>query len=252
MFTLEIAAHSLQSCLAAQEGGADRIELCTALQSGGLTPSLGLLRAARQSVALPIHVLIRPRIGGFVYSEYELEEMKTSIEICREEGADGIVTGCLQANGDIDLPQLAYLFAAAEGLEKTFHRAFDLIPDPLKGLHQLQQLSCDRILTSGQKPTALEGSALIKKLIYAAYGTPTILAGAGINSRNILDVAHQTGASEFHASATKAHASEGIADHVGVTKLGDQHIEVQWQSDREEIKRMVKILKNLDQALGDK
>ncbi|NND09431.1 MAG: copper homeostasis protein CutC [Saprospiraceae bacterium] len=252
MFTLEITAHSLQSCLAAQEGGADRIELCAALQSGGLTPSLGLLRAARQSVELPIHVLIRPRIGGFVYSEHELEEMKTSIEICREEGVDGIVTGCLQANGAIDLPQLAYLFAAAEGLEKTFHRAFDLIPDPLQGLQQLKQLACDRILTSGQKPTALEGSGLIKRLIYAAHGTPTILAGAGINSENILDVAHQTGASEFHASAKIAHASKGIVDHVGVTKLGDQTVKEQWQSDREEIERMVRILKNLDQGLGDR
>lgn len=245
MFTLEIAAHSLRSCMAAQDGGADRIELCTALQTGGLTPAAGLLRSVRQAVTIPIHVLVRPRVGDFVFSKYELEEMKSSIEICRDEGADGIVTGCLRKDGNIDLPQLAYLFAAAEGIEKTFHRAFDLIPDPLLALQQLQQLGCDRILTSGQEKSALVGSDLIRRLVYAAHGSPTILAGAGINSQNILDVAHQTGTTEFHASAKKILSSHGVTDRIGITHLGHQPVDSRWESAVDEIKKMVGILQNL-------
>lgn len=248
MFTLEIAAHSLQSCVAARDGGADRIELCTALQTGGLTPAAGLLRAARQAVDIPIHVLIRPRIGDFVFSEYELAEMKTSIEMCKDVGADGIVTGCLRKDGTIDLPQLAFLFSAADGVEKTFHRAFDLIPDPLEGLQQLQQLGCDRILTSGQEKSALAGSSLIRRLVYAAHGSPTILAGAGINSQNILDVAHQTGTTEFHASAKKTFHSQGVTDRIGITYLGNHPTDGRWESEVEEIRKMATILENLHKA----
>ncbi len=243
IFTLEIAAHSLQSCISAEKGGAHRIELCTALQTGGLTPSLALLRLARENVSLPIHVLIRPRVGDFNFTALEMKEMITAIHICRDEGASGIVTGCLTPDGAIHQWQLERLFEAAEGLEKTFHRAFDLVKDPFLALHQLKQLGCDRILTSGQRKTAHEGSPLIKKLVTAASGEIAILAGAGVNSQNILALARDTGVQEFHGSAKQDLPGSSLRDSIGITHLAGRNITNHWESDPAEIRAMVEALK---------
>jgi copper homeostasis protein len=205
---LEIAANSVASALAAQEGGAGRVELCTALELGGLTPSYAQIALAREKLTIPLYVLIRPRAGDFLYNDLECETMLRDIEACAKAGCDGVVLGVLDADGNIDMPRCRSLIAAAGSMGVTFHRAFDLTRDPLASLEDVIALGCERVLTSGQQASALEGVALIRLLVELVNGRIVVMPGGGIHAENIGDLIALTGASEFHASAKRQHKSE--------------------------------------------
>ena len=201
-YRFEVCANGVESCLAAQEGGADRVELCAAIPEGGTTPSYGEIKVARQVLTTTrLHVIIRPRGGDFLYTPLEVERMVEDIKICKELGVDGVVIGCLRADGTLDMDANRRLVEAAQGMSVTFHRAFDRCCDPRHALEQLVELGIDRVLTSGQQPTALEGIALLKELNALAADRITILAGCGVNEENILRIQRSTGVCEFHFSA---------------------------------------------------
>lgn len=204
-YRFEICANSVESCLAAQAGGADRVELCAGIPEGGTTPSYGEIKTARRVLtATRLHVIIRPRGGDFLYTPLELERMADDIAIARQLGADGVVIGCLTPDGDVDTEACKPLMEAARGMSVTFHRAFDNCRDPYRALDDIIALGCDRILTSGQRPTAYDGMALLKDLHDRAGERITILAGCGVNENNIAEIAARTGVNEFHFSAREA------------------------------------------------
>ena len=200
---LEIAANSLASALAAQDGGAGRVELCTALELGGLTPSSAQIALARERLRIPLYVLIRPRAGDFLYSDLEFETMQRDIETCAVLGCDGVVLGVLDAEGRVDTARCRPLIAAAGKLGVTFHRAFDLTRDPAQALEDLAALGCERVLTSGAQASAVDGAALIRDLVAQAAGRLAVMPGAGVTAQNIAALAAATGAHEFHASAKR-------------------------------------------------
>jgi copper homeostasis protein len=197
---LEIAAGSLASALAAQEGGADRVELCSSLVEGGITPSYGMLAVVRDRVRIPVYVLIRPRGGDFLYDDAEFEIMRRDIETCEQLGFDGVVIGALDADGVVD-PRCGGLVAAAGKLDVTFHRAIDASADIAQTLDQIIALGCERVLTSGGQANALAGAGVIAGLVEQAAGRISIMAGAGIRSQNLAEVVRLTRAHEFHGSA---------------------------------------------------
>ncbi len=198
---LEIAANSVASALAAQAGGAGRVELCSALELGGLTPSHAQTAMARERLTIPLYVLIRPRAGDFLYSDLDAEVMQRDIEACVAMGCDGVVLGVLDAEGNVDMARCRALIAAAGPLGVTFHRAFDLTLDPSQALEAIVTLGCQRILTSGAQPSAPQGAALIRELVLQARDRITVMPGAGVTADNIAALAASTGAHEVHASA---------------------------------------------------
>ena len=198
---LEVAANSLASALAAQDGGADRIELCENLGEGGCTPSYGSVAAARDRLRIPLYVLVRPRGGDFLYDASECEVMRRDIEACVRLGCDGVVIGALDADGDVDEAVCRELVAAAGPLGVTFHRALDASRDPARALESAIALGCERVLTSGARPTALEGADAIAALVRQAAGRIAVMAGAGVNPGNIALLRERSGADELHASA---------------------------------------------------
>ncbi|WP_042368349.1 copper homeostasis protein CutC [Bacteroides neonati] len=200
-YRFEICTNSVESCLAAQKGGAQRVELCAGIPEGGTTPSWGEIATARELLQIKLHVIIRPRGGDFLYSPVELSTMVKDIEAARQLKADGVVFGCLTADGEIDLDAMKTLMKAAEGLSVTFHRAFDVCKQPQQALEQLIALGCERILTSGQQATAEQGIPLLKELHQQAAGRIILLAGCGVNEGNIARIASETGIREFHFSA---------------------------------------------------
>lgn len=201
-YSFEVCANSVESCLAAQAGGANRVELCAGIPEGGTTPSYGDIAVARELLKeTRLHVIIRPRGGDFLYSPVEQRIMLKDIDLARKLGADGVVFGCLTAEGDVDLPLMRQLIEAAEGMSVTFHRAFDVCRNPQQALEDIIGLGCHRILTSGQQPTAEQGIPLLKNLQQQADGRIILLAGCGVNETNIARIAQETGIHEFHFSA---------------------------------------------------
>lgn len=208
-YQFEICTNSVESCIAAQDGGANRVELCAGIPEGGTTPSYGEIAVAREVLTkTKLHVIIRPRGGDFLYSEIEIKTMLKDIEVARQLGADGVVFGCLTADGEIDSRAMQQLIAASNGLSVTFHRAFDVCRDAQQALEQLIDLGCHRILTSGQQPSAEAGIPLLKALQEQAAGRVILLAGCGINEENIARIASETGIEEFHFSARQAVISD--------------------------------------------
>jgi len=197
---LEVIATSPADCVAAQAGGADRIELCAAMPLGGLTPSLGLLIEARAAVQLPIMAMIRPRPGGFAYSESDFAVMLRDAELALAHGADGIVFGCLQSDGQVDIDRVRALVQLAGRRETIFHRAFDVTPDPYAALDALIQLGVTRVLSSGQKTSALEGAANLAAYHSHVSGRLQVLPGGGITVENVRELVRLTGANQVHAS----------------------------------------------------
>ncbi len=207
LFCFEVCANSVASCLAAQEGGAQRVELCAGIPEGGTTPSYGEIAIAREMLGIKLHVIIRPRGGDFLYSPIEVRSMLKDIKMARTLGVDGVVFGCLTPKGDIDMPLMYDLMDAAKGMSVTFHRAFDVCRNPSKALEQIIDLGCNRILTSGQQPTAEQGITTLKMLNEQAAGRIILLAGCGVNENNIAHIAQETGIKEFHFSAREKQAS---------------------------------------------
>ena len=201
MYRFEICANSVASCIAAQEGGANRVELCAGIPEGGTTPSYGMIRSARESISIALNVIIRPRGGDFLYSEEEINEMLYDIKVAKDLGADGLVFGCLMPDGTVDKANMARLMEAAGDTPVTFHRAFDHSSDPMQALEDIIELGCARILTSGCRPTALEGAGLLAKLVEKAGDRLIIMPGCGVKESNIAEIARLSGAREFHFSA---------------------------------------------------
>ncbi len=225
-YQFEVCANSVESCLAAQAGGADRVELCAGIPEGGTTPSYGEISMAREVLSSTrLHIIIRPRGGDFLYSPLEVKTMLKDIEMAQRLGADGVVFGCLTADGEVDIAVMQELMKASQGLSVTFHRAFDVCRTPEKALEEIIALGCNRILTSGQQATAEQGIPLLQKLQEQADGRITLLAGCGVNERNIARIAHETGIHEFHFSARESVKSEMEYKNESVSMGGTVHID---------------------------
>jgi copper homeostasis protein len=199
-YTIEIAITDYTTAKSAVAGGADRIELCTALSEGGLTPSYGLIHQCRKDLDVTIFPIIRCRAGDFLYTETEFELMKKDALLCKNAGCDGVVIGFLNKDGSINKKWTAEIVELVYPLEVTFHRAFDRCSNPFEALEAIIETGCQRILTSGQQPTALEGASLIQQLVKAADERIVILPGSGVRVNNIKELAEKTGAVEFHSS----------------------------------------------------
>lgn len=209
---IEVCCPDIPSVRRAVDGRADRIELCTALELDGLTPSR---EEIREAVALchangvKVHVLVRSREGNFVYNENEVRQMSDEIVMSLEEGADGIVIGALTEDGALDIPTCQKWIAVAKEWQKeqgraelgiTFHRAFDVCRNPMQALEEIIAMGCNRLLTSGQEPSALKGVPMLKKLVEASAGRLCILAGAGVSAENYMQIVEEAGVTEVHGS----------------------------------------------------
>lgn len=245
-YILEVCADSVQSAVAAQEGGADRIELCSGLVIGGLSPSPALFKQIRKYTDLKIRTLLRPRFGDFCYDDYEFQTLKEEVEMFRELGADGVVIGMLNPDGTLDMERMEVLVNAAGDIGITLHRAFDVCRDPYEALEQCASLGIDTILTSGQKSSAWEGRGLLAELAEQAAGRVEILAGAGVNPGVIEKLAGCTAVRAFHMSGKKVMDSrmefrrEGVP--MGIPGFSEFEI---WQTDREQVRRAVQVLQSL-------
>ena len=205
---VEVCANGVESCLAAQQGGADRVELCAGIPEGGTTPSYGEIKVARRELTTTrLHVIIRPRGGDFLYSDLEIERMAADIAACRELGVDGVVFGCLNADGTVDVEKNRYLMECAKGMSVTCHRAFDRAADPEQALETIISLGFDRILTSGQQPKAIQGAELLARLNSQAAGRIILMAGSGVTEQNIRLLCEITGLHEFHFSGRESQPS---------------------------------------------
>jgi len=200
---LELIATSGEDCAVIEREGGDRIELCSALALGGLTPSAALVQRARAATHLPIMMMLRPREGGFCYSADEFAQMALDLKFGLAVGVDGFVFGCLNPDGSIDVRRTAHLVELAKGAQTVFHRAFDVTPDPAVALETLISLGITRVLTSGGRPSALEGAERIRQLTAQANGRIEILAGAGVRSDHVAALVHLTGVRQVHASASR-------------------------------------------------
>lgn len=243
MISLEICANSINSALAAQNGGAVRVELCDNLKEGGTTPSAGQITLARKLLHIKLYVLIRPRSGDFLYNDIEYQTMQADVRYCIEAGCDGIVIGILKADGTIDKERNLELIRMAKqfGLGVTFHRAFDMCTDYYQALEDVIELGCERILTSGGKTTAMEGSATLAHLVQKAAGRISIMAGAGVNEHNVTDLIHFTGVQEVHSSARSIITSqmEFRKNHIS---MGDTMRE-EYNFDQTDVERVKKLAK---------
>jgi copper homeostasis protein len=198
---LEVCVDSPQGLAAAIAGGAGRIELCSALELGGLTPVAGLIKAAA-AAPIPVYAMIRPHAGAFVFDEADEEAMMADIDAVRAFGLAGVVIGANRLDGSLDVPLISRLKARAEGLGSTLHRAFDLVPDADAAVEQAIELGCERILTSGCVPKAIDGLETLGRLSRKAAGRISIMPGSGVRPGNVAHILRATGASEVHASCS--------------------------------------------------
>lgn len=199
---VEVCIDSIQSALASQQGGADRVELCDNLVEGGTTPSAGAIAIVREHLTIGVQVMIRPRGGDFCYSDLEFAIMQRDIDLAKSLGADGVVIGLLKPDGTVDKERSATLIALARPMSVTFHRAFDMTRDPFEALNELIALGVDRILTSGHEDSVLEGLDLITELVAKAGDQVIIMPGAGVTTRNIGKIIAQSKAREVHIAPT--------------------------------------------------
>lgn len=207
---IEVCVTDLVSARLAQEAGADRIEVCTSLELGGLTPSYGLLQQLKKHISIPIHVLLRPRAGDFMYSEEELKVIELDLIFCKELGVAGVVLGALQPDATIDLDVIKKLKELANGMHVTFHRAFDWVPNPMTALQDLERLGITTILSSGQQATAEKGISLLKEMNALATKTQ-VMPGAGISPNNV-SLFIENGFKSIHFSGTELLTSTKYSD----------------------------------------
>lgn len=240
MYLLEVIGYSIDSCIKAQAAGAARIELCSSPPEGGVSPSRGFLAEARKVLSIPLFCMVRPRGGDFLYSAAEFEAMKNDVCLCKDEGCDGVVTGLLTENGNVDIQRTKILAALAYPMEITFHRAFDRVRDPATGLEQIIDCGCQRILTSGLRPTATEGIQIISELVQQADDRIIIMPGSGVRASNVKQLAQTTGAFEFHTSAAKLVKGNML---FGNEYMPDEILSV--QVDENEIENIIKGLTEL-------
>lgn len=241
-FILEVCANSVQSAINAQIAGAKRIELCENLFIGGTTPSYGCIKTTREKVDIAINVLIRPRIGDFLYSDNEFEQIKNDILAAKQLGVNGIVCGILLPNGEVDIERTTELVELSKPLTFTFHRAFDFTPDPYKALEDIIKTGATHILTSGQKNKAADSVDLLCELVKKAANRIVIMPGSGINAETIKSIVN-SGAKEFHMSGVKDVESKMIYRKENLTLNGNSLPDyVDQISDVESIKKVVEYL----------
>ncbi len=220
-YKIEICANSVASAVNAQAGGADRVELCAGIPEGGTTPSFGTIIHARELLTTTeLNVIIRPRGGDFLYSDIELDTMFDDIRAARELGVDGVVFGCLDGEGNVNMEVMRILVEEAGGMNITFHRAFDMCRNPRRALEDLIDLGIHRVLTSGARATAEQGIPLLKSLVEQAEDRIIIMPGCGINAGNIRRIADETGAREFHFSARTSVESGMVFRNLSVSMGG--------------------------------
>jgi copper homeostasis protein len=195
---IEVCVDSAASAMAAERGGANRVELCSSLGEGGVTPSLGLLEVVRQKVLIGLHVIVRPRGGDFLYDQDEVEAMRRDIVRAKNSGADGVVFGILDADGNVDVERTRQLVELARPMSVTFHRAFDMSSNLLQALEDVCTSGADRILTSGAEASCEQGEQMIAQLVRAARGRVTIMAAGGIRHNNVAGVIERTRVREIH------------------------------------------------------
>ena len=208
-YILEISVESVEAALAAERGGADRLELCANLREGGTTPPADLLRSVRERVRLPIFAMIRPRGGNFLYSDGEFAAMREAIRAARESGADGFVLGLLDAEGRVDVERARELVERASPLPVTFHRAFDACVDLRSALDDVIKTGATRVLTSGGKPTAPEAFSMLGELVRSAGERIVVMPGSGLHAGNIGEAVEATGAREYHAGLSSVASQAG-------------------------------------------
>lgn len=243
---LEVCVDSVRSARAAIDGGADRLEVCTCLPAGGLTPSTGLLTAIRQiDPDIPLMVMVRPRAGDFVYCDLDVEQMLAEIESIKSAGlADGFVTGVLSPDGAVDQERCKRLLQACSPLPVTFHRAFDLTADAVDAMETIIGLGFSRILTSGQSKSAKAGIEIIQVLLQKAEERITIMAGSGINDKNLETILRETKVREIHASASKVVKSVMQVQHETVSMGKQLEDDFQWvECDPKIVASMISIIK---------
>jgi copper homeostasis protein len=214
---VEIGVATLDDALAAEAGGADRLELNAALAVGGLTPSPGTLVAVKSAVRLPVVAMIRPRLAGFSYSTHDFTVMQRDVDLALEHGADGIVFGILTADGKVDLARSRQLIRQAGKSQVVFHRAFDVTPDPGEALEQLVDLGVHRVMTSGQELLAIEGTNLIARLIDQANGRIEILPAGGIRAAHVAELRQRTGCRQIHAAPRKPCRDSSVSSRPGIS-----------------------------------
>ncbi len=244
---VEICVDSVESAIIAEAAGAGRIELCSALVEGGVTPSAGLIESVHRNTGIRVHVLIRPRSGDFLYSDNEFSVMRRDIDTAGELGANGIVTGILNNDGTVDVERTSLLAEYASPMSLTFHRAFDLCRDPRKGLEEVIATGAERLLTSGQAKNAIEGAPLIKTLIKDAAGRITIMPGGGIDEYNIALLTASTGAREYHLSGRRQRESKMKFRRKGIY-MGDPRLQSEYllkSADAERISSVIMILRGI-------
>ena len=221
---IEVCCGSIQSAANAKAGGAIRVELCQGLVEGGTTPSPATIQYAVRELGLKVFVLVRPRGGDFCYNELEVKTMEEDVAFCKEAGASGIVVGFLHPDGSIDTELTRRFVELSAPLPVTFHRAFDECADPLNALEQIIECGCARILTSGCKPTAIEGAEMLQQLVKKADGRITILAGSGVTPENVVTLREKTGVKEIHGSCKKTRPDGA------------------WETDAEEVRKLIEAL----------
>jgi copper homeostasis protein len=233
--------------MAAQDGGADRVELCDNLLEGGTTPSAGCIKVARRGLKIGLQVIIRPRGSDFLYRPVEQEVMREDIRMAADLGADGIVLGCLTAEGDVDVRLTAELMELARPLNVTFHRAFDMCRDWSLALEELVWLGVDRVLTSGQESSCLEGADTLAAMQRQAAGRIIIMPGGGITCRNVRRIVELTGVSEVHLSA-RSNVESAMKHRNGRVLMGGtlRPPEFSWKStDPSAVRSLVESLRGL-------
>lgn len=239
---LEVCVDSVESAKNAAAGGADRLELCADLVVGGVTPSLALYERVREVVQIPVHVLLRPRFGDFLYGKEEFEVLKRQAQSFKAAGADALVIGCLTRSGELDMEQMGVLMEIAGDLPVTLHRAFDMCADLEKALDAAGRLGVRTILTSGGHASALAGVEMLKRLQEKA-GEVEIMAGAGISADAIREIYQRTGITSYHMSGKKVVESameyRNSKVNMGLPQLSEYEI---WQTDEEAVRRAKKVL----------
>lgn len=216
---LEICAYNIQSCNAAYQAGASRIELCSSPAEGGVTPGYGIVKHVVDKIAIPAYIMVRPRGGNFVYSAEELDIMHADIRQLKQMGCKGVVVGPLTNDGKVNTDELKRMTDLAYPMEVTFHKAFDRVDEPFTALEHIIDAGCARILTSGLCNTATEGSELLKQLITVAANRIIIMPGGGVRSTNIRQLADATGATELHSSAILPGDTSNMANIAEIEKM---------------------------------
>lgn len=245
-YILECCVDSVESAIEAEKGGANRIELCSALVIGGLSPSKALFEKVKEQVNIKIHVLLRPRFGDFCYTDYEHEIIKQEIQMFKELGADGVVIGTLKSDGSLNLEQMKELVEEADGMSITLHRAFDMCADPFRTLEEVKELGIHTILTSGQKNSCIDGKELLGQLMKKANREVDILIGGGVDVSVIPALYESTGATSYHMSgkvtldSEMQYRKEDVS--MGVACMSEYQV---WRTSAERVAQVKLVLEEL-------